>query len=240
MELIVLASGRGSRLKKLTKNLPKCLAKIKGKPIINYTSTNFKKFKKVFLISGYKHEQLKNFNFNKNVKIIKNKKYLSTNMVHSMFCAAPYVSGDVIVTYADVIYSPKIIDKMFKFKQNHIPLNKNWLNFWRKRMPKNRIVHDAENIEIKKKHIRTIGGKITNKFPDSQYMGLIRMKKNTFFKLLQIYKKIKKPNIDMTSFLNLCINKYNIKFSFFYTKLYWFEVDTVSDYKLVNKILKIN
>ena len=36
MILIVLAAGRGSRLKNKTDNLPKCLVKIKGKPIINY------------------------------------------------------------------------------------------------------------------------------------------------------------------------------------------------------------
>ena len=43
MILIVLAAGRGSRLNDKTKNLPKCLDKVKNKPIINYL-INYKKY----------------------------------------------------------------------------------------------------------------------------------------------------------------------------------------------------
>ena len=42
MNLIILASIKGSRLKKLTKNNPKCLLKIKG---LDDYSKNFRKFK---------------------------------------------------------------------------------------------------------------------------------------------------------------------------------------------------
>ena len=46
MNLIILASGKGSRLKKLTKNNPKCLLKIKGKTIIQRILENSNLFKK--------------------------------------------------------------------------------------------------------------------------------------------------------------------------------------------------
>ena len=54
MQLIVLASGRGSRLKKLTKKISKCLIKVRNKPIIDYISKNFIKFDKG---SGYKNKK---------------------------------------------------------------------------------------------------------------------------------------------------------------------------------------
>ena len=99
-------------------------------------------------------------------------------MVQSMFCAAPYISKDVIITYADIIFNPHIIDKMITINKDHIPLNENWLNFWKQRMPIKEITKDAENIEIEKKYIKTIGKKIINNYPRGQYMGLIRLKKN--------------------------------------------------------------
>jgi choline kinase len=84
MILIILASGRGGRLNGLTKNKPKCLIKIyKKKTLIDYISENFKFFRKVIVITGYKSDILKkNLKFN-NVKFIYNKNYLKTNMVES-------------------------------------------------------------------------------------------------------------------------------------------------------------
>ena len=53
MQFIVLASGRGSRLKRATKNIPKCLVKVNKKSIINYISPNFKKFDETIILTGY-------------------------------------------------------------------------------------------------------------------------------------------------------------------------------------------
>lgn len=43
MQLIILASGKGSRLKEKTSNKPKCLVKVNGKSIIDYMSELIKK-----------------------------------------------------------------------------------------------------------------------------------------------------------------------------------------------------
>ena len=88
---------------------------------------------------------------------------------------------------------------MITINKDHIPLNENWLNFWKQRMPIKEITKDAENIEIEKKYIKTIGKKIINNYPRGQYMGLIRLKK-TYFNLFKIFKKLNNPKIDMTSF----------------------------------------
>ena len=50
MNLIVLASGRGSRLNKLTKNKPKCLTVIKNKKtLLDYIALNFNECKNIII-----------------------------------------------------------------------------------------------------------------------------------------------------------------------------------------------
>ena len=45
MKSIILAAGKGTRLKELTKSKPKCLVKIQGKSIIEYQLEIFDNFK---------------------------------------------------------------------------------------------------------------------------------------------------------------------------------------------------
>ena len=52
MHLIVLASGKGSRLGQLTKDKPKCFLKVDGKYIIEHLAPIFEHFEKVFIVVG--------------------------------------------------------------------------------------------------------------------------------------------------------------------------------------------
>ena len=86
MIAIMLCAGRGSRLGTKTTSLPKCMVKVKKKPIIDW-SENFRvKFKKVIIVCGYKKKILINkFKNNPKVEFTYNKIYHKTNMVHSLF-----------------------------------------------------------------------------------------------------------------------------------------------------------
>ena len=235
MELVVLASGKGTRLKNLNQNHPKCLLKIKNeKTLIDYISKNFKKFKKTFIIGGYKHHLLKKYE-EKNVKLIINKKFNTTNMVYSLSCAKKSISSDIIVVYADILFDEKIINKLIKKKGNILPLKKNWLEVWKSRMSYKEIKMDSENIVLKNNKIIKIGGKYT-KYPKAQYMGIIKFRKKDFFKAMNFFKNLNNYKIDMTSFLDLCIKKEIIDLSYFLTNRFWYEIDTPKDYKSFKKM----
>jgi len=236
MKLLVLASGRGSRLKHKTSNIPKTLVKIKNKPIFEYLENKFTYFDQVIIVAGYKYKKIKKYKTRK-VKIIYNSEFSNTNMVHSLFKASKYVNSDIIITYADIIFSKKIIKDMIKKKISHIPVNNNWLNNWKKRMSLNKIYKDAENLETKKNKILAVGGKIKKKLPKFQYMGLIKLKKNDYVKLFEYYKKINNKKIDMTSFLSKAISNKVLKLGFFKTKDFWTEIDCIADIKAANKML---
>lgn len=111
MILILLASGRGKRCKQLTKAAPKCFIKLnKNQRIIDHIEKTFKFFKKVIVVGGYKSALLeKRYLGNKKVTVIKNTKYLNTNMVYSLFVPKKLIKEDLIVSYADIIYKPSLI-----------------------------------------------------------------------------------------------------------------------------------
>lgn len=235
MQLIILASGRGSRLKKLTSKIPKCLVKIRSKTIIDYISENFKKFNQTIILTGYQSNLINN-KFPK-LKKIKNKKYMATNMVYSLFCSKKYINQDVIISYSDIIYDHKIIDKMINLNTTHIPLNNKWLSLWKKRMNEKKINNDAENLTIKKNEVISIGEKIINIRPSSQFMGLIKLKYKDFIKLYKYFKSLNNDKIDMTSFLNSALKNKIINLNYFKTSRYWFEIDNIKDKKITEKYL---
>lgn len=84
-DLIILAGGRGTRLKKYTKNKPKPLIKIGQSSILEKIINNLSKyqFRKIFIITGYKSDQIfrkfhnKYINFNR-VVCLKEKDVMGT------------------------------------------------------------------------------------------------------------------------------------------------------------------
>ena len=114
MKAIILAAGTGSRLKKLTKFIPKCLVEINGKSLLQSQIDNFKskKINKIIIIGGHKSRKLKKFN----KKIIINKDYKKTNMLWSLFKAEKEMNEDLIVSYGDIAYSKFTLNKLLKSK----------------------------------------------------------------------------------------------------------------------------
>ncbi len=238
MILVLLASGRGSRCKNLTKNYPKCLIKVKqNKTILDYLEKSFELFNKIIIVTGYKSHLLeKRFANIKKIKLVKNKKYKDTNMVYSLFAPSKSIKEDIIVSYADIVYKPNLIKKLKKNKQSTIPLNENWLKTWKLRMSKKKIIDDAEEVEINKKYIVNIGRNISGKLPSVQYMGLLKIILKDYHRMKKDFYSMKNYKIDMTNFINKIIKKKKIKFSYFKTKSKWYEFDDPKDVKNFKKL----
>ena len=102
-----------------------------------------------------------------------------------------------------------------------------------------KVLKDAENIEIKKNYVTEIGSKIDkNKLPKYQFMGIIKLKKKTFIRCYKFFKELKNNKIDMTTFLYLCLKNKVMKLEIKKYNSYWYEIDTISDYKFAKKDFK--
>lgn len=84
MKAIIIAAGPATRLRPLTDDLPKCMLKIKGKPIIQNTIELFRKkgVNDISVIRGYKKEKI---NF-PDITYFENKNFLNNNILHSLMC----------------------------------------------------------------------------------------------------------------------------------------------------------
>jgi choline kinase len=242
MTLVILASGRGSRLGKLTKNIPKCLIKIyKNKTLIDYISENFKFFTKVIVVTGHKSKILKKkLKFN-NVQFVYNKNYLKTNMVESLMLAKDKIkNNDIIVLYADIFFDPKILKLIIKKKNNVLPLNKGWFKSWKKRYKSlDAIRKDAENMVVSKKKIKILGGRILKILPKLQYMGILKITNNTFLQMHKFYEELDNKKISMTEFINLVIQRKLGSFNYISTNKFWYEVDNSRDLKILKKEINL-
>ena len=58
MKAIILAAGRGSRMKNLTSDKPKCLVKLHGKPLLEWQLESMYKsgISEIAVVTGYKNE----------------------------------------------------------------------------------------------------------------------------------------------------------------------------------------
>ena len=122
MNLVILASGMGKRL---NKKLPKCLVNINDKTLLERILNFSKEFDKVIIVGGYKVNLLKKIIKNqnrKNIYLINNKDYKTTNMVESFFKAYNKVNQDVIISYSDIIFDSSLFKKMINYNKNHLLL----------------------------------------------------------------------------------------------------------------------
>ena len=172
MNLVILVSGRGSRLKKKTKSKPKCLTKIhKNKTIIDFISECFCFAKNIIFVTGYKSHHIKNHfknHFkNKNINYVKNENYMKTNMVESLMLSKKKLKKEeILILYGDILFDKKIIYELIKIKGNVLPLNSNWLELWKRFKTLDAVKQDAENVVVSKNKIKIIGTKIIKNYPN--------------------------------------------------------------------------
>lgn len=117
MKAILLAAGCGKRLEPFTKENPKPMILLKGRPIIGYILDNLIELVEEFIIViGYKGEKLREY-IGENyrgipVKYIINPIYETTNSTYSLWLAKSFVGNDFFVINADTIFHKDIIKRL--------------------------------------------------------------------------------------------------------------------------------
>jgi|TARA_B100001105_G_C22366994_1_gene433111 phosphoenolpyruvate phosphomutase len=248
---IILAAGEGKRLQHLTKDCPKCMVKLFGKSLLEHQIDAFRKcgINDITVIKGHKGEMI---NFS-GIKYYENKDYKSTNMVETLFCALHELNGPTIISYGDIIFEKKVLEKLILSKSEiSVVIDQNWKEYWSIRMSE--IKEDVESLKLnsagdivdigqKVKDVEEIGG---------QYIGLMKFGQNGIQNLKEFYFLCKEKSSGGKNPLN---QKLPFKKSYMTDLLQglihagykltsipinggWLELDTINDYDLYNNLKK--
>ena len=241
MKAIILAAGRGSRMKSRTDKIPKCLINFMNKPLIEWQIQALKNagISDIAVVSGYMHDKLRYLN----LKEFYNIRWAETNMVSSLECADSWLScSECIISYSDIYYQADAILKLAQSNESlAITYDKNWRSLWEKRFKDP--LSDAESFKIDdQEYLLEIGQKETSiNNIQGQYMGLIKFTPNSWEILKALRQTLKaevKDKMHMTNTLNLILQKQLLKIKAISFNGIWAEFDSAEDLNFVNNSLQ--
>jgi choline kinase len=117
MHAVILVAGTATRLRPLTDSTPKCLLRVKGRPILGMMIENLRLsgIEHFVLVTGYLEDQIHRF-IEENypavkVTFISNEMFASTNNIYSLWLAKDIVkSKDFLLLDGDIVFDRGIID----------------------------------------------------------------------------------------------------------------------------------
>ncbi len=247
VKAIVLAAGRGTRLEEITQDKPKCLVELGGKSLIERQLSCLRSagIGDIILVTGYHADMLGLAG----TKQVQNPKWDQTNMVESLFCAESEFSDDIIITYADIVFEPKVITALCESPHEiSIAINMNWQSLWKTRFADP--LEDAESLRMDSQdRITDIGNPVEN-IDDiqGQYMGLMRFKAKGVAALKETYAalgSIPRAWMDNRAVKNAYMTDLLMELILTGHNLHairidggWLEIDTVEDYRLMQEMFK--
>ena len=253
MKAIILAAGEGKRLRPLTNKTPKCLVNLFGKSLLQWQIETFRscQIDDISVVTGYRSELINL----PELKIFQNKKFETTNMVESLFCASQELSEQTIVSYGDIIFEKKVLDKLIQSKADFsVIVDKNWKRYWEIRF--DNPLNDVESLKIDTDDNITSIGQKTQKIDEieGQYIGLMKFQNAGLEKIKKFYEKTKSQSTNnsnplnplvsfqqsfMTDFLQGLIND-GCKLKAVEIENGWLELDTINDYNKYTELYSKN
>lgn len=232
MKAIILAAGRGSRMKDLTDERPKCLVELRGKTLLDWQLDALQAagIRDIAIVTGYKRELLAG----RGLVEFHNPRWAETQMVSSLACAEAWLTAEpCIVSYSDIFYSPAAV---LSLMQSPVALavtyDPNWLALWTQRFGDPLL--DAETFRLNPDHtVAEIGNKPKSVAEvQGQYMGLLRFAPEGWAEVVRIRSSMTLEQCDrmhMTGTLQKVIESGRLNvFAVPYSDV-WGEVDSQAD-----------
>jgi len=239
---IIIAAGLGSRLGELTKETPKCMLKLNGKSILQRQIDAFAHngIKDVSIIRGHFKDKINL----KGIKYYENNDYKNNNILNSLFYAENEINGNVIVSYSDIIFSPKIVERLLESTADiSIVVDVDWRGNYRDR--KSHPIEEAENVIFDANHSVTDIGKIMTNRGDvhGEFIGMMKLTpkgaeifKKHFHRAKQLFwdKPFQKSEIFQKAYITDILKDMidlGVPIHSVIIEQGWKEIDTVEDYE---------
>lgn len=232
MKAIILAAGRGSRMKDLTEERPKCLVEFRGKALLDWQLEALREagINEIAIVTGYRRELLAN----RGLTEFHNLRWAETQMVSSLACAQKWLGTEpCIVSYSDIFYDSAAVKSLIASPAPlAVTYDPKWLALWTQRFGDPLL--DAETFRLNTDDtLAEIGGK-----PQSvdevqgQYMGLLRFTPEGWNEVLSVRASLTAEECDklhMTGTLQKVIEAGRMSIVAHPYQGEWGEIDTADD-----------
>ena len=228
--VVILAAGRGRRLKPLTNSTPKPLIKLNGKTIIEHQIDCCRRLglKNIVIVVGYQKDKIKKIVGN-SVKYVENKEYFNSKPGYSMWLARSHLKNKSLLhMLGDTYFDFELLKKLVNSKYSNALL----VNFDAK------LNREAAKVYIKNGLVRKINKNIPFNKASGECIGLRRFSKEftrELFKRLDESVKNNRKNIFMHSKVSQLTNKYPVH-PISTRGHRCIEIDTIEDYEDAKKI----
>lgn len=232
MKAIILAAGRGSRMKNLTDDRPKCLTEVQGRPLLDWQldALSAAGVSEIAIVTGYKRELLSD----RGLVEFHNPRWAETNMVSSLACAESWLqAGPCIVSYSDIFYTRVAVQALMNCPASlAVTYDPNWLEMWKARFGDPLL--DAETFRLTPLQTLAEIGKKPYRIDEiqGQYMGLLRITPPGWSEIERILAQLSLQNQDkaqMTAILQLVLEENHIPITALPYVGPWGEIDSEED-----------
>lgn len=242
-QAVILAAGRGSRMHALTKDRPKCLVNLHGRPILAWTMDALRAngIHDVLLIGGWQHAELQGWAQELRVNL----GWSGSNMVRSLQLAQDWLlRAPTLMVYGDGAYSSSAIASALGGPDGDwvVPVDTLWRQLWERRFAEP--LADAESLRRDGPRLLSIGARTTRmEDVQGQFMGLLRLTPSGWVRASHWLKQWETEHgqtfvdrLDMTSLLQALLTA-GERMECVDVAGGWVEIDSAADLAAADKAL---
>ena len=232
MRALILAAGRGSRMRHLTDDRPKGLVALNGESLIARQCAALRGAgaTEIGIVTGYRAELLAPFA----ETVFHNPDWAETQMVTSLSRADRWLrEAPLIVSYSDIFYTAATVTALMGATASlAISYDPDWEELWSGRFADP--LEDAETFRLAADgvHLAGIGGRPRSREEvEGQYMGLLRFTPESWRSVLDLRAGLSaqtRDRLHMTGLLDLLVAR-GERIEAIACRGPWGEIDSVED-----------
>ena len=109
---IIVDAGRGRRLGPETEDIPKCMVRVAGQPILHWQLRAFAAagISDIVVVRGYLGDRIRGGRAA--LRFVDNPDWVHNNILASLFCAADHLPDGFFFSYCDIVYTPEVVARL--------------------------------------------------------------------------------------------------------------------------------
>lgn len=192
MKAILLAAGKGTRMRPYTDDTPKGMLEFDGAPILEHLRSSLADcgIDDTVVVKGYLADDIDL----DGVRYYTNERYDETNMVETLFCAEEEMEDGFVLSYSDIVVENRVLEGLLETDGDFVvTVDKDWETYWKARY--GRVDRDVESLSMENGEITELGvPDVSVDEIDGRYVGLMKFSERGARVLREVYHDAKESH----------------------------------------------